>query len=408
MKTGVWLLTALMLPISGIVYAGEFETGIYESVPEDSVQKSTRYQAPVVTASSPPAVADTEIPPPLDQLGTISIRCDADGARVVINGKYLGTTPFVRQGFRPGLYQVEVSKSGYQSFSRMVRAAQNDTAYIDCHLSPVSPSVQEFGAATSNNLSAGRQAEPPKGNGTLLVTCSAESASVVVNKSKLGITPFSRTGFLAGYYEVEVKKGGYEPFSTTVQIGADDTARISATLVSLFGRCKISSTPSGAGVLFDGVQRGTTPFDSAEMRPGLYQVRIELPRYVPWAGQLTVVKNRTDSAGVQLMSIAERDSIRKQNLLRFKISRRVIFGTGTLGLLVAGFYYNSKVSQQLELEKPAWDAYEQPDLTAQEYSARYASYSTIKEQTDSFMRKRNACYIVSAVFAAGLAISIPF
>lgn len=361
-----------------------------------------------------------------DQTGTIIIRTTPDSVTVDINGTRLGLTPWNRKGFLPGFYRVKLDKTGYRQFQKTVQIRGGDTVYVVHDLeSAVSTSSTyytetDFSDNVPSNAISNTPPEseaptdspvrppPPAGTGTLAVTCNADSANVVINKVKLGVTPFIRKGFQPGFYEVELKKSGYEPFRKMVKVENDDTTRVEAVLAPFFGRLIVASTPDSVKVLINDVVCGITPFDSTGIKPNLYRIRLELDGYVPWTTQRTIEKNRTDSLNVALMSITTRDSLNKVNARRFKIVRRVVFGTLTAGFLAAGTYYNSRAEQQLSVEKEAWNAYMEANRSTAEYDARFAEYERVAETTDLFLKRRNAMYVAGGIFCIGLALSIPF
>ena len=384
------------LIISGFMTAirADSEIGIYESDPVDTVRASSNEQT---TSTSP--------------VGTISIDCNVAGTGVIINNITLGVTPYIKEGFLPGLYQIVLKKEGYGTFSQMIRVDAGDTVSINAQLTslgtagePYSP-VPEAGPVTRTF----HPSQPSVGRATIKVTCSnTDSAAVVINKTYLGKTPFARSGFRPGYYEVEVKKKGFEPFSKMIHCGENSTVPVEAKLKSLYGRLVVSSTPPEANVFLNQTVMGKTPFDSGGIKPGLYQMRIELPSFVPWRSEITIEKNRTDSIGVSLMSVATHDSIVKINLRRFRMGRRIFFGTASVGLTAVGIYYNSKAARQLEEEKSAWASYNEENLTGDEYNARFESYQKKAEVTDTYMKNRNMFYLFGLISAVGFALSIPF
>ncbi len=426
----LYLLPSLIVINARLALAADSEIGIYETLPDNTVQTlSDKHRSDAekngreYKSSSVPDTSqytNTAKPSASGRAGTISIRCNVDSARVIINKVNLGATPYIQSGFLPGLYEIELKKEGFATFRKIIRLNENDTAYIDTQLTRMvadgqsqdiqtiekSESVPDAGELPEGKTPPSYQ--PPAGNATILVTCNTDSAVVVINKVSLGRTPYARRGFLPGFYEVELKKSGFEPFSKMIHLGETDTVRVEAELVSYFGRLIVASTPPAATVLLNEAKKGETPFDSAGIMPGLYRMRIELPEYSTWTGDISIRKNSTDSVGVSLMSIAARDSINKVNLRRFRIVRRVVFGTFTVGLTSAGIYYNGKAARQLERERDAWSLYEEENLSGNEYSARFEAYRKIAETTDSYMKNRNRCYLFGLLCAVGLGLSIPF
>jgi hypothetical protein len=388
------------------------EVGISEEQPkkvtaEPSSSVATSTDTVTTTQSTPEAATGS---PVNDQVGTIVIETTPEGASIDINGTHLGDTPWKRSGFLPGFYRVTLQKEGFPRFQKTVEVLAGNTVSVAHNFEGTSAAAPVETPLTgdespSETTGAIQQA---KGSGTLTVTCNTDSANVVINKVKLGVTPFSRTGFLPGFYEVELKKSGYDPFRKMVKVANDSTTLVKAELDPYFGRLIINSTPEKAKVLINDMPSGTTPYDSTGIKPNLYTVRLELANHVPWTTRLTIERNKTDSLNVDLISFAVRDSLKKVHSRRFRIFRRIAFGTLTAGFAAAGTYYNSRADQQLAVEKDAWDAYMEPNRSTAEYDARYTRYKESTETTDLFLKRRNAMYILGGIFGIGLALSIPF
>jgi len=64
----------------------------------------------------------------------------------------------------------------------------------------------------------------------------------------------------------------------------------------------VASTPSGAQVFVDSAFKGTTPLN-IPMRPGTYEVRLNLPGYYEWEAQLQIGEDRPAPLDVRLVSI---------------------------------------------------------------------------------------------------------
>lgn len=377
---------------------------------------------PLATKPSDSA-ATTQVPQPLTiSGGTIKIICNKDNARVTINSMELGKTPFCRNGFQPGFYNIELHHEQCHPFSKMVLLEKNDTLLIDAQLVEIG---ERFTPAPEANITVAPPAnnsiqtiitenkvpitvtEPKRERGTLVITCSVPEATVFVNKVSLGKTPITKNG-LPGYYEVDVKCNGYKPFYKMVQLKGNDTISVQADLISELSRIVITSTPTNANILLNNKKVGVTPFDSAQITPSTYNLRIELPEYVAFKKTLTLSASSTDTISVVLKTVVFCDSVKKVRAHRFKVFRRTFFGICTAGSVGGVLAFNYKADENLTDEKKAYDSYMQPGLSGYEYDTRYQNYQDAVVETDKNLRARKAFTILSAIGAAGLTISIPF
>jgi len=71
------------------------------------------------------------------------------------------------------------------------------------------------------------------------------------------------------------------------------------------GRVEIGSVPKGAVVRLDGEERGKTPLEINELKPGNYSVEISTPGYVPFRQSIVVAH------GAKFHQINERLELRK-------------------------------------------------------------------------------------------------
>lgn len=173
-------------------------------------------------------------------------------------------------------------------------------------------------------------------------------------------------------------------------------------------RLIVKSTPVNARILLNDTAVGTTPFDSLQINPATYTLRLELPGYVPVKKTITLTTGVTDSFSVNLTTVAFRDSVKKVIAIKSKITRRILFGVWTAGSTVGLICYNKKARENLTSEQEAWDHYMEPDLSGYEYDKRFKLYKNTASRTDRYIRCRNAYTIISLIGAAGLTISIPF
>ncbi|MBN1758281.1 MAG: PEGA domain-containing protein [Chitinispirillaceae bacterium] len=420
----ILILLSLLRP--AYLFADE-EIGIVEEPPQHETQNAASSgdtPATVSPSTEEPAAAVKEEEQKVgaktfneDQTGTISIETTPDGAAIDINGTDLGITPWSRSGFLPGFYRITLEKEGMPTFQETVELRAGETVRIKHDFTGETTPAEiitsgssgiEKTDTTRETVETPEQTAQQRGGGTLSISCNTDSTAVVINKVKLGVTPFSRKGFLPGYYEVELKKSGYESFRKMVKVSDDSTTVVEAVLEPFFGRLIVTSTPENANVLINDVLSGTTPYDTNGIKPNTYRIRLELDDHVPWTTYQTIEKNRCDTITANLMTIAAYDSLKKVRRHRFKITRRIVFGSFTAGFLAAGMYYNSRAEQQLEIEQNAWNSYMEENRTTEEYESRYTEYRETAETTDLFMKRRNAMYILGGIFCVGLAISIPF
>ncbi len=118
-------------------------------------------------------------------------------------------------------------------------------------------------------------AGPPTGPGILTLSSEPPGAAVWIDGARREErTPTVITGLPLGTYEVKLTTEGFVPFVQTVELTASAAGvEVSGTLArptaDAFGVARVTTTPSGAQVLFDGrTIEGSTPLTIPEIQPG--------------------------------------------------------------------------------------------------------------------------------------------
>jgi hypothetical protein len=92
---------------------------------------------------------------------------------------------------------------------------------------------------------------------------------------------------ISGSYTLHAEKKGYLPLEETIEITGGGS-RYSFTMEKLPGLLDLTSTPSGATVLVDGLAMGKTPLQSAEIPAGSRSIGFENERYLPYEATIEI------------------------------------------------------------------------------------------------------------------------
>jgi|GEM_PF-1465153 len=233
-------------------------------------------------------------------------------------------------------------------------------------------------------------------------------AEIKINGTVVGTTPFKYDSLQSGLHDITIDLEGYKQFSKKLSIPAGTYKKYVIKLIKKYGALTVLSTPSGASVAINQDTVGTTPYNCDTLVPGTYTLDLSMRNYLPQSRPVTVIRNQSDTVSVNLVSVAFADSIKRVNRHKRQIGRRIIFGALAAGFGGIGLMYNYKVIESLDEEQAAYDKYNQPSLSASEYSQYYAEYEDAVDNTGNLSKKRNAWYVVGTVFAVGFAVSIPF
>jgi hypothetical protein len=168
---------------------------------------------------------------------------------------------------------------------------------------------------------------------TAAVTISGITPANGVTNNTISITELAGTGF-TGTPQVYLKRSNYNniygTFSTTsstkltgsfninnrapgsyevcvINNAMDPVCGLSFTILATAsaanGTIYFSSTPSGAVVYVDSVQKGNTPFTLYNVTPGSYAVKMQRASYLDWADRVTVTAGNQTTVTAQMTPV---------------------------------------------------------------------------------------------------------
>ena len=149
--------------------------------------------------------------------------------------------------------------------------------------------------ATAQNSEEGHPV-PSAGRGAIHVVTDVIGAAAVLHGPAGRVinqcqTPCSFNNLLPARYSLEVKKDGYQPVQTALQVKANDVSDQKLGLESLAKGLFISSQPVGADVFINGAkQSGQTPV-TLPLAPGQYNLVLRLQGYDAYSGTVQVRDN---------------------------------------------------------------------------------------------------------------------
>ena len=137
-------------------------------------------------------------------MGSLSITTETPGASIMVNGQQKGTGSWSGT-LKPGLYQIEVSKSGYKTYTQSVEIAKNENKNITIPaLNPVFASL---------NI-----AYRPIG------------AEVLLDGKPVGETPLLLNEVTTGNHTVTIQKNGYQKVTKNITLKENQAEELSGQL----------------------------------------------------------------------------------------------------------------------------------------------------------------------------------
>ncbi len=152
---------------------------------------------------------------------------------------------------------------------------------------------------------AGDHPVPTAGHGAIHVVTDVIAATAVLHGPAGNLisdceTPCSFKNLPPERYSLEVRKEGYRPVQTALQIRAGDVVDQKIPLESLAKGLYLSTRPPGADVFIDGAkQSGQTPM-TLPLGPGQFNLVVRLEGYEAYSGQVQVKNNIQTQMAVEL------------------------------------------------------------------------------------------------------------
>lgn len=172
------------------------------------------------------------------------------GTDVKVDGQLVGRTPLTWPKLTPGKHTVEISRQGVVPVRKTVNVGPAGKAELSIPL------------------------RVPQGRLTL--TTKPDGAQIVLSGQVLGTTPVKNMDLAAGEHTLTIRKKGWIDVELVLSVKDKQTVRKRLELKPLPPTLVVDSTPPGASVLIGGKPAGKTPLRKSDLRPGAYEVKLEL------------------------------------------------------------------------------------------------------------------------------------
>jgi len=180
--------------------------------------------------------------------GMLRVKTDQGSAVVYLGTKQAGSTPINRQ-MEPGTYTIRILKDGFEPFVRKIHIRPNQATDVNARLFPGKGSV-EFVIEPAGAI--------------LTLAGSKDEWPTPVRLKDLDERSYKYTITLKGY---ETEKGSF-----TFKKGKN--ILVAARMESSAGLLTVRSRPSGALVILNGEEMGTTPLNLEEIEGGKHTVQL--------------------------------------------------------------------------------------------------------------------------------------
>ncbi len=222
---------------------------------------------------------------PIQNYGSISVTSSPSGATAVLDGSNSQITPCTFHNVVQGTHTIQVTKSGYSTWSTTTSVSAGLNTQVYASLSAVQPNT-----------------------GSIYVTSLPTGASVYVDGTYYGAAPALASGLTPGYHQVRISLSGFQDWVGSVNVQSDGTTKVSQTLsvgptqtsVPGTGSISVNSNPAGADVYLDNGYVGISPLTIPSVTAGSHVVLLTHPGYANWQATVQVQQGATASVDATL------------------------------------------------------------------------------------------------------------
>lgn len=220
-------------------------------------------ELPGKKGEGPPA-----LPPPVVTTGSLFVDSTPKGARILLNDNPEGTTPQIISDVEAASHQLELQLEDHEAYAALVDVVAEETLRVNASMVPLPPVIT---------------------TGSLSIASTPPGAQILIDDVPRGIAPRRVPGIEAGTHRLELRLEGYDVYETSVEVVAEETRQVTASLVQRLGVLRVAVIPWGR-LLVDGEeqQAEVTTMASFEVPAGSRWVTIEHPSHGTWEREVRI------------------------------------------------------------------------------------------------------------------------
>jgi len=209
--------------------------------------------------------------------GFIRVNTEPAGAAVYLDGVMKDVSPVVISDVEPGEHLLTISKDGYLEARRTVRLEPEQRLVVEQRLEPIL--------------------------GLVVINSSPDEAFVQINDADRGQTPLLLTDLPLGTYRMRLTRPGYIAKQLELRIEDRIPRKLNVELQSSSAKLTLSSNPSGANVILNGIAMGMTPCELGRIPSGESVIEVTYAGYQPFKRTMTLQAGQEEELDVVLQPV---------------------------------------------------------------------------------------------------------
>ena len=207
-------------------------------------------------------------------IGYIAVTTEPAGARVIVNGNFIGITNFFPIEVHTGIARIEITLEGHETYADdEMRIGPGEISTLDLALTRTSARLPIITDPSGVEIVVDGELV-----GTTSGTLPPDLRSFMpanMDPNRLS-APFELGALPLGQHQIELRLDCYR--SVSFPFSADEPRDYTAQIIKLeesIGSLTITSNPSEASVYIDGELRGTTPLDLKRVCSGPHHLEVK-------------------------------------------------------------------------------------------------------------------------------------
>lgn len=194
--------------------------------------------------------------------GELFVMTQPTGAVVEVNGTVLGTTPLQDPNIPVGQQLVTIRKDGFETEWRTLQLATGERQILEVNLRPLT--------------------------GLVMINSLPQGAAVSLGEVFVGTTPLTLHKISRGTHRASLVMSGFDDKAIEFEVTDRIPREVMVDLSSNAGTLMVHSVPSGATVIVDGRNEGTTPLSLDRVGQGERDISLQLAGYESYRGRVLV------------------------------------------------------------------------------------------------------------------------
>lgn len=224
------------------------------------------------TALVPSAPADVQ-----ETLCHVHVVMDPADAVITINDDIQSASPVTRTDLEPGIHLFVARKPGYRELRRTLELAPGQRLTLQLRMEPIT--------------------------GLVLVHSDPSDADIVIDGAHRGKTPALLTDLPFGKYRIQLSKTGYRTREAELTVDGRTPKLVNFSLTSDTAALRIATSPPGATLRINGLDRGTTPVRVANIPEGQASIDLNMAGFHPYKDTVRLMAGDDRELSVTLQPI---------------------------------------------------------------------------------------------------------